>query len=69
MLETQGDYMRCAIDLFPTRGKLQQSHSIGELTIHRIHPTATDLEVISYSALATAQDYLRSSWRLMEGVS
>jgi hypothetical protein len=52
-LEPQGDYMRCAIDLLPTAGKLPDLDAIGELTIHRIHPTATDHEMISYSGLGT----------------
>ena len=52
-LEPQGDYMRCAIDLLPTAGKLPDLDAIGELTIHRIHPTATDHEMISYSGMGT----------------
>ena len=58
-LEPQGDYMRCAIDLLPTSGKLPDLDAIGELTIHRIHPktidTHTDAEMISFSGLGPKQ--------------
>src|SRR5207237_85499 len=56
VLQPQGDYMRCAIDLLPTRGKQADLDPIGELTLHRVPPTATTQEMISYSALARKQD-------------
>ena len=56
VLEPQGDYRRCAIDLLPTHGKPPDLDAIGEFTIHRVHPTATTQEMISYSALARKQD-------------
>ncbi len=56
-LEPQGDYMRCAIDLLPTSGKLPDLDATTELTIHRIHPKTvdarTDAEMISYSGMGT----------------
>src|SRR5437879_2107783 len=47
VLQPQGDYMRCAIDLLPTRGKQADMDAIGEFTIHRVLPTATTQEMIS----------------------
>jgi hypothetical protein len=55
VLQPQGDYMRNAIDLLPTAGKPADMDAIGELTLHRVHPTRTTQEMISYSALARAQ--------------
>ncbi len=56
VLQPQGDYMRSAIDLLPARGKAPDLDAIGEFTIHRVHPTATTQEMISYSALAHKQN-------------
>jgi hypothetical protein len=55
VLQPQGDYMRNAIDLLPTAGKPADMDAIAELTLHRVHPTRTTQEMISYSALARAQ--------------
>ena len=55
MLQPQGDFMRNAIDLLPTAGKPADMDAIGEITLHRVHPTKTTQEMISYSALARAQ--------------
>jgi hypothetical protein len=55
VLEPQGDHMRCALDLLPAKGKPPDLDAIGEVTIHRVHPTRTTQEMISYSALATKQ--------------
>jgi hypothetical protein len=55
VLQPQGDYMRTAIDLLPTAGKPADMDAIGELTLHRVHPTPTTQEMISYSALARSQ--------------
>lgn len=56
-LKPQGDYMRCAIDLLPTSGKLPDLDATAELSIHRIHPKTidghTDMEMISYSGMGT----------------
>jgi hypothetical protein len=56
VVEPQGDYARSAIDLLPARGKAPDLDAIGEFTIHRVHPTATTQEMISYSALARKQN-------------
>jgi hypothetical protein len=55
VLEPQGDFMRSALDLLPSQGKPPDLDAIGELTIHRVHPTRTTQEMISYSALAHKQ--------------
>src|SRR5262249_16042443 len=39
----------------PPRGKQADLDAIGELTIHRVHPTRTTQKMISFSALARKQ--------------
>jgi len=56
VLQPLGDYKRSALDLLPTQGKMPDIDAIAELTIHRIHPTPSDQEMISYSALGREQD-------------
>ncbi|MFV1966225.1 MAG: hypothetical protein ACC628_12445 [Pirellulaceae bacterium] len=61
VLEPQGDYKRCALDLLPTRGKLPDVDAIAEFTIHRMHPSRTNqvlnAEMISYTALGTKPNH------------
>ena len=56
-LQPLGDYKRTAIDLLPTDGRIPEMDAIAEFTLHRIHPTANDQEMISFSALGKAQDH------------
>jgi hypothetical protein len=51
-----GDYKRCALDLLPTSGRIPDMDAISEITLHRVHPTANNQEMISYSALAKIQN-------------
>jgi len=51
-----GDYKRCALDLYPTQGKIADFDAISEITLHRIHPTNDGHEMLSLSALARSQD-------------
>jgi hypothetical protein len=55
VLQPNGDYMRCALDLLPTRGKQPDMDALDELTLHRVAPTQRTQEMLSLSALARSQ--------------
>jgi hypothetical protein len=55
VLQPEGDYMRCALDLLPTRGKQPDLDALDEVTLHRVAPTKQTQEMLSISALARSQ--------------
>ncbi|MBF0343491.1 MAG: discoidin domain-containing protein [Nitrospirae bacterium] len=52
-IQPRGDYMRGAIDMLPTAGKLPQADALAEVTLHRIVPSKSGFEMVRYAALAT----------------